>query len=75
MTVEDWEDVATEFGTVTDTLYAYALANGIPVIDWYTLSEWHKFNDEAGTFMTSAGHYSLNGLLTVANYADIKRRV
>lgn len=75
MTVDDWNGIATEFGTVTDTLYAYAMANGIPVIDWYTLSEWHKFNDDAGTFMTSAGHYSLNGLLTVANYADIKRRV
>lgn len=75
MTLADWQNVITEFTTITNDMFDYAVTNGLPVIDWFELSRWFRFDTSSGSFMCSAGHLNLNGQLNVANYVDVVRRV
>lgn len=71
----DWQLVINKWAEVSDALYAYAYANNIRVIDWWTLTDNYKMDNSPGSFMCKAGHLNFQGNLTLANYADVVRRV
>lgn len=75
MTVEDWENAQTEWGEVSDAIFEYAQANGINVIDWYTLSSQFDFSTAHGGLMCVGSHFSVNGWRKIADYADVIRRI
>lgn len=75
MTKTDWDNIKTEWESVSNSIYEYATDNGIQVIDWYALSENHRFDNSNGSLMAVGGHYNINGWLKVAEYVDVTRRI